>query len=94
MARRSLLALGAVLMAASNVLAEDYSMCRDDKCGDCPVTLASLGTGYPECIIYNTEDVFGGQDFPESDVKYDKDPALLSLRPFVYTDGLTKDFLA
>ncbi|KAK7949440.1 hypothetical protein PG988_016079 [Apiospora saccharicola] len=67
MAFRSLLALGVSLTAIGHVLAEDYNMCRDDKCGDCPVSLASLGTGFPDCIIYNTEDVFGGQDFPPSD---------------------------
>ncbi|KAK6815650.1 hypothetical protein PG987_016654 [Apiospora arundinis] len=69
MSFRSLFALAVAFKAIDNVLADDYSMCRDEKCGDCPVTLADLGTGYPECIIYNTEDVFGGLDFPPSDIE-------------------------
>ncbi|KAK8124270.1 uncharacterized protein PG998_000029 [Apiospora kogelbergensis] len=69
MSLRPLLAAVVAFMVVENVLAEDYSMCRDEGCGDCPVTLASLGTGYPECIIYNTDDVFGGQDFPPSELE-------------------------
>ncbi|KAK8048121.1 hypothetical protein PG994_009851 [Apiospora phragmitis] len=69
MAFRSLWVLGISITDIGHVRADDYSMCRDEECGDCPVTLAGIGTVYPECITYNTEDVLGGQDFPPSDVR-------------------------
>lgn len=43
---------------------EPFTFCKDDTCGDCPVTVTSVGTGYPDCAIYNSADVFGNQGFP------------------------------
>ncbi|KAI1267908.1 hypothetical protein F5Y18DRAFT_415458 [Xylariaceae sp. FL1019] len=41
---------------------DPFIFCTDNECDDCPVHLTDLGTGYPDCVIYSTEDVFGGQD--------------------------------
>lgn len=54
----------------THVAAQDpFTFCKDDTCGDCPVSVTSIGTGYPDCAIYNSEDVFGNQGFP-STAKY------------------------
>ncbi|KAK8064337.1 hypothetical protein PG994_006975 [Apiospora phragmitis] len=42
---------------------EAFSLCKEDACEDCPVNIASAGPKYPECVIYNSEDVFTNQDF-------------------------------
>jgi hypothetical protein len=50
------------------VFAQDpFKFCKDDGCGDCPVAVTSIGTGYPDCAIYNSADVFGNQGFPQVD---------------------------
>lgn len=49
---------------------EPFSFCTDGKCGDCPVSVSSGGTGFPECVIYNSEDFFGGGDFEAADGGY------------------------
>jgi hypothetical protein len=44
------------------VLTSDvFTFCADNKCGNCPVQVTDAGTGYPNCVIYSTDDVFGGQ---------------------------------
>lgn len=59
-------------LAAGSVLAfdEPFSFCTDGNCGDCPVSVASAGTGFPECVVYNSEDFFGGSDFATADGGY------------------------
>ncbi|KAH8898666.1 hypothetical protein GQ53DRAFT_358246 [Thozetella sp. PMI_491] len=52
-------ALGVTSLAA----AQSMSWCKDEKCGDCPSGITSAGTGYPQCVVYDTETVFGGQGF-------------------------------
>ncbi|KAH6643479.1 hypothetical protein BKA67DRAFT_665285 [Truncatella angustata] len=58
-----------LFVAASSLLravAQDpFTFCKDDGCGDCPVSITSIGTGYPDCAIYNSVDVFGNQGFDE-----------------------------
>lgn len=49
------------------VVADDFTFCKGDDCGDCPVSITSIGTGYPDCAIYNSHDVFGNQGFEEAD---------------------------
>ncbi|KAH8892268.1 hypothetical protein GQ53DRAFT_596485, partial [Thozetella sp. PMI_491] len=41
-----------------------FSFCKDDQCGDCPVSVTSAGTGFPNCVTYNSDDVFKNQGFP------------------------------
>jgi len=58
----SALAVGSVIAAD-----EPFSFCKDAQCGDCPVSVASAGSGFPECVVYNSADFFTGGDFPSSD---------------------------
>ena len=43
---------------------EPFTFCKDTECKQCPVAVTSGGTGYPNCVIYNTADIFSNQDFP------------------------------
>ena len=54
--------LGRAVFAAD----EPFSFCKDNSCNDCPVNIASAGTGYPACVTYNSDDVFKNQDYPGS----------------------------
>ncbi|KAI1132611.1 hypothetical protein F5Y10DRAFT_261031 [Nemania abortiva] len=63
----SRLSIAAVAIASALcAMATDppFTFCKDKSCGDCHVSVNSVGPGYPECIIYNTRDVFDGQGFP------------------------------
>ncbi|KAF7563715.1 hypothetical protein G7046_g414 [Stylonectria norvegica] len=57
--------LTATLFAAAlnGVLADPFGFCKDNTCSDCPVSVATAGTGYPNCVVYNTDDVFANQGF-------------------------------
>ncbi|KAI8260163.1 hypothetical protein K4K53_002436 [Colletotrichum sp. SAR 10_77] len=57
---------------AALATAQDVSWCKSEGCNDCPSSIASSGPGYPECVIYDTNTVFGGQGFKEGTgkVKY------------------------
>jgi len=62
--QRSILALAAVI----DLVAGQYKFCTDGKCSDCPTSIANLGTGFPKCLVYSTEDVFFNQPgFNESE---------------------------
>lgn len=69
---RCSLLVTALLSALVLVNGQVASFCKDDGCVDCPMSLAIVGTGYPECVIYDTETVFGGLGFREGedDIKY------------------------
>ena len=54
-------ALGAFPLAISQVI----TWCKEKDCGGCVSSITSPGTGYPDCVIYDTETVFGGQGFQE-----------------------------
>lgn len=59
-------ALAATLGALPHVLADDkhIGFCTDGACTeDCPADLSTPGTGYPSCVIYDSETVFGGEGF-------------------------------
>jgi len=60
--------LNFVLPVAFN-LAEGgvYKMCKDNKCQNCPVELTNAGTGYPNCVVYDSDNVFYNQDFEGTD---------------------------
>ena len=61
------------------IKAQAVGFCTDDKCATCklsfysvlyitdsisgPSSITTAGTGYPECVIYDTETVFAGQGF-------------------------------
>ncbi|KAI0112521.1 hypothetical protein GGR51DRAFT_557103 [Nemania sp. FL0031] len=57
-----------VMVALTSALyataADPFTFCKDDTCGDCPVSVTSVGTGFPDCAIYNSKDVFSNQGFP------------------------------
>ncbi|KAF9870742.1 hypothetical protein CkaCkLH20_11844 [Colletotrichum karsti] len=55
-------ALAAILPFAT---AADVSWCKSEGCDDCPSSITSSGPGYPECVVYDTKTVFGGQGFKE-----------------------------
>ncbi|KAK8062317.1 hypothetical protein PG997_014414 [Apiospora hydei] len=58
--------LTALLLAHAGLgLGQDVTWCKDDKCSDCPSGLASSGPGWPECVVYDSNVVFGGQGFDE-----------------------------
>ena len=46
---------------------EPFSFCKDNTCGDCPVSVTSAGTGYPKCVVYNSDDIFANQGFDGTD---------------------------
>lgn len=51
----------------SVVVAQDpFYMCTESKCENCPSSISSSGTGYPNCVIYNSQDVFANQGYEGS----------------------------
>ncbi|KAM7212420.1 hypothetical protein V8F06_012189 [Rhypophila decipiens] len=50
---------GALVQAQEDV----FKFCPESTCGDCPVGLTSQGTGFPNCVIYNSDDIFPGLGF-------------------------------
>jgi hypothetical protein len=59
--------LSALFSVASIVVAQDpFCMCTESKCETCPSAISSTGTGYPDCVIYNSEDVFANQGYQGS----------------------------
>jgi len=44
-----------------------YKMCKDNKCQNCPVGLTNAGTGYPNCVVYDSDNVFYSQGFEGTD---------------------------
>ncbi|OAQ64465.1 hypothetical protein VFPPC_05734 [Pochonia chlamydosporia 170] len=43
-----------------------FAFCTDNKCEKCPVSVTSDGTGYPNCVVYESKDIFPGQGFTGS----------------------------
>lgn len=60
--------LAALLVHVGLIACQDVSWCRDEECDDCPSALASSGPGYPECVVYDSNTVFGGQGFNDDGV--------------------------
>ena len=55
-------------VVACIVVAQDpFYMCTDNKCENCPSAISSTGTGYPDCVIYSSEDVFANQGYEGSE---------------------------
>ncbi|KAF2723499.1 hypothetical protein K431DRAFT_292537 [Polychaeton citri CBS 116435] len=46
------------IVAAQDDNGGPFNLCTGDNCENCPVSLASAGTGYPNCVVYNSQDVF------------------------------------
>ncbi|RYP61000.1 hypothetical protein DL771_010285 [Monosporascus sp. 5C6A] len=69
MSPRAPLIVAMSVLAGRLVLASGpFKFCKDNTCGDCPVQVTDAGTGYPNCVVYSTDDVFGNQEgFPGSD---------------------------
>ena len=69
MASRTFMALLAVQQVAAS---GPFKFCKENQCGDCPVQVTDAGLGYPNCVVYDTKDVFGNQEgFPGSDAGYE-----------------------
>lgn len=64
---RAALPIIAAFFVTSVLGQEPFTFCKDEDCGDCSVSVTSIGTEYPDCAIYNSEDVFGNQGFEEAD---------------------------
>lgn len=59
------------LAAFSKAAESAFDMCTAGTCEDCPVSLTSAGTGYPNCVIYNSADIFSSDlGFTASDGGY------------------------
>jgi hypothetical protein len=56
-------ALTASFGALRVIAGDPFTFCSDKECGNCPVSVTSIGTGYPDCAIYSVADVFGNQGF-------------------------------
>lgn len=56
----------ATLAAAllSQASAKQFTFCKDDSCKDCPVNIEEAGTGYPNCVVYDSKRTFNNQNFP------------------------------
>ncbi|RAQ98698.1 hypothetical protein DDE82_008995 [Stemphylium lycopersici] len=60
--------LSVLSCVASIAVAQDpFYMCTDTKCEECPSAVSSTGTGYPDCVIYSSEDVFVNQGYSGSE---------------------------
>ncbi|KAH6626515.1 hypothetical protein B0J18DRAFT_425017 [Chaetomium sp. MPI-SDFR-AT-0129] len=57
------LAVWLLALALHSVNAGTYKMCKDNTCNDCPVGITNAGTGYPDCVTYDTESVLFNQGF-------------------------------
>lgn len=64
--RENVIALVSSVLVTHVAAQDPFTFCKDDTCGDCPVSVTSIGTGFPDCAIYNSKDVFGNQGFPET----------------------------
>ncbi|KAI1809062.1 hypothetical protein GGS20DRAFT_581012 [Poronia punctata] len=88
-------------LAVSQSSAQLISFCTEENCETCPDSITTAGTDVvDDCVIYDTETVFGGQGFEdpggeflyEAFAKYSEpcggDPGALMIRsPAVLTDG-------
>ncbi|KAI0470803.1 hypothetical protein GGR56DRAFT_657719 [Xylariaceae sp. FL0804] len=59
--RTPLLVAVSVLAIRLAMASGPFEFCTDNECGNCPVQVTDAGTGYPNCVVYSTEDVFGQQ---------------------------------
>lgn len=68
--KQSIFALSA--LSAAFAQAADVTWCKDEDCSDCPSGITTSGPGYPECVIYDSDTVFGGQGFDTGtgDIKF------------------------
>ncbi|CAA9960579.1 hypothetical protein PTMSG1_03980 [Pyrenophora teres f. maculata] len=49
---------------ASIAVAQDpFYMCTDKVCQNCPSAVSTTGTGFPDCVIYSSQDVFANQGY-------------------------------
>ncbi|KAF2656730.1 hypothetical protein K491DRAFT_596474 [Lophiostoma macrostomum CBS 122681] len=54
---------------AAAVAKDPFYMCTESKCEECPSAVGFNGedTDYPNCVIYNSEDVFANQGYEGTD---------------------------
>ncbi|CAM1509817.1 Fc.00g001520.m01.CDS01 [Cosmosporella sp. VM-42] len=64
MSFQATLSAAAFAAALQGVFADDppFTFCKDNTCGDCPVSITSTG-GYPDFVVYNSADIFTNQGF-------------------------------
>ena len=63
MSFKSALSATAFAAALRGAFADPFAFCKDNTCGDCPVSVTNTGTGFPNCVVYNTADIFTNQGF-------------------------------
>lgn len=63
--KQSLLSTAAFSTLLQLTAGQAVSWCKEEGCDDCPSSLTSSGPGYPECVVYDSKTVFGGQGFKE-----------------------------
>lgn len=56
------LAMSAALAAQLVHASGPFKFCSTNTCDTCPVQVLDAGTGWPNCVVYRTDDVFGGND--------------------------------
>lgn len=56
--------LAAAVMAKA-VSGKAFEFCKDAPCKECPVSVTDVGTGYPHCVVYETDRVLPNQGFPD-----------------------------
>ncbi|KAI1263633.1 hypothetical protein F5Y18DRAFT_393599 [Xylariaceae sp. FL1019] len=64
----SIITIFFILAVKPGEASDPFKLCNDNKCGDCPIQVTDAGTGFPNCVVYSTESVFGNQpDIPGSE---------------------------
>jgi hypothetical protein len=64
--------IGTLLTEFWAAVADGYGPFRFRKksCEDCTVLVASTNTGWPKCVVYNTDGWFKNQGFENSEAGY------------------------
>lgn len=59
------------LAASPFVMSQAITFCKDEDCVDCPSAITTAGEDVKtDCVIYDTQTVFGGQGFEELDGEF------------------------
>lgn len=50
-----------------SIQGNDVGFCKEGTCADCPAIRADLGSGYPLCGVFKTDEFFVNLDYPAAD---------------------------
>jgi hypothetical protein len=64
------LVLGLCFFSSVKAQFPPLSVCTEGQCDDCPQSVTSGGTGYPDCVVYSSADVFASGDYNKTDGGY------------------------